>query len=133
MRRTLVVQVPLYVHDKKAELAVSSRLLDREASWSMLSSGTSILVPLTRGEYMAYGMLSTLSRAQLVPSYAQIRPDKCNGKFYENCDHGRKYSGSQIARVLQNAGQTDLLDYMRIYWVSNNESPEDFWAHEVRI
>ncbi|KAL5519688.1 hypothetical protein ACEPAG_1348 [Sanghuangporus baumii] len=57
-------------------------------------------------------------------------PDKCNGQFYENCDSGRKYSGSQIETVLQNAEQNDLLDYMRTFWVSNDESPENFWAHE---
>ncbi|EJC98332.1 ribonuclease T2 [Fomitiporia mediterranea MF3/22] len=57
-------------------------------------------------------------------------PDKCNGQFYENCDSSRKYSGSQITEALQNAGQSELLNVMNTYWVSNDESPEDFWSHE---
>ncbi|THH03046.1 hypothetical protein EW145_g6569 [Phellinidium pouzarii] len=57
-------------------------------------------------------------------------PDKCSGSFYENCDSSRAYSGEQIAQALQNTGQSDLVDYMNIFWVSDDESPEDFWAHE---
>jgi hypothetical protein len=60
-----------------------------------------------------------------------FRPDKCNGEFYENCDSSRKYSGSQITSALQNAGQNDLLSYMQQNWVSNDESADDFWSHEV--
>ncbi|KAH8104414.1 ribonuclease T2 [Phellopilus nigrolimitatus] len=57
-------------------------------------------------------------------------PDKCNGQYYENCDSGREYSGSQITQALQSAGQSSLLDYMNSNWLSNDESPSDFWAHE---
>lgn len=79
-----------------------------------------------------------------------LRPDKCNGAFYENCDSSREYSGQQIVETLQNAGQSDLLKIMNTYWhvrllesievnslsrnrLSNDESPEDFWSHEVYI
>ncbi|KAI5121943.1 hypothetical protein M0805_002015 [Coniferiporia weirii] len=57
-------------------------------------------------------------------------PDKCSGSYYENCDSSRKYTGEQITQTLGNAGQSSLVDYMNEYWVSNDESPADFWAHE---
>ncbi|TFK46772.1 ribonuclease T2 [Heliocybe sulcata] len=57
-------------------------------------------------------------------------PDLCNNKYYESCDSSRDYSGSQIASALQSAGDESLYEYMNTYWVSNDESPEDFWAHE---
>ncbi|EIN14436.1 ribonuclease T2 [Punctularia strigosozonata HHB-11173 SS5] len=57
-------------------------------------------------------------------------PDECNGATYENCDSSRAYSGSQIVEALSNAGLQSTLDFMDTYWVSNDESPENFWAHE---
>ena len=63
-------------------------------------------------------------------THNHYRPDKCNNQYYENCDSGRAYSSSQIADALQ--GQSDLVNFMNTYWVSNDESPPDFWAHEVR-
>ncbi|KAF8511730.1 ribonuclease T2 [Hysterangium stoloniferum] len=57
-------------------------------------------------------------------------PDKCNGAFYENCDHSRAYSASQIVQSLQDAGAQSTLDVMNEFWLSNDESPEAFWEHE---
>ena len=31
---------------------------------------------------------------------------------------------------MQNAGETDTLSYMQTYWISDDESNEDFWEHE---
>jgi ribonuclease T2 len=56
------------------------------------------------------------------------RPDNCDGSFQENCDSSRAYG--DITTLLQNAGKSDLLNYMNNYWQSNNESPEKFWEHE---
>lgn len=55
-------------------------------------------------------------------------PDKCSGRYVENCDRRRDYSAYEISRQLPDG----LRSYMETYWVSNDESPEDFWAHEWR-
>ncbi|KAF8578894.1 ribonuclease T2 [Ramaria rubella] len=57
-------------------------------------------------------------------------PDKCNGQFYENCDSSRAYSGAQIMQALQSANAQSTLDVMNEFWLSDDESPENFWAHE---
>ncbi|GAM35310.1 ribonuclease [Talaromyces pinophilus] len=55
-------------------------------------------------------------------------PDNCDGSYQSNCDSSRDYT--DITSLIQNAGKTDLLDYMNTYWQSNDESSEDFWEHE---
>jgi len=55
-------------------------------------------------------------------------PDNCDGTFSSSCDPSRFYSS--ITDILNNAGRSDLVDYMTTYMVSNSESPEKFWEHE---
>ncbi|KAL3707290.1 Ribonuclease T2 precursor (RNase T2) [Talaromyces marneffei ATCC 18224] len=55
-------------------------------------------------------------------------PDNCDGTYKSNCDSSRAYN--DITTLLQNAGKTDLLNYMDTYWQSNDESTEAFWEHE---
>ncbi|KZT57145.1 ribonuclease T2 [Calocera cornea HHB12733] len=60
-------------------------------------------------------------------------PDLCNGGYDESSDgDGRAYSAQQISSVLANSG-TDgqsLVDFMNQVWLSNDDSPSEFWAHE---
>jgi ribonuclease T2 len=56
------------------------------------------------------------------------RPDECNGNYQEDCDKSREYD--DITTLLTNAGKTELLAYMEIYWQSNDESSEKFWESE---
>lgn len=63
------------------------------------------------------------------PSFTDFpRPDNCDGSYQENCDPSRAYKN--ITDILQAAGKDSLLDYMKEYWQSNDESSEDFWEHE---
>jgi len=55
-------------------------------------------------------------------------PDNCDGTFTSSCDPSRFYPS--ITNILNNAGRSDLVDYMTTYMVSNSESPEKFWEHE---
>ncbi|KAL1985807.1 hypothetical protein VTN96DRAFT_7299 [Rasamsonia emersonii] len=55
-------------------------------------------------------------------------PDNCDGSYQQNCDPSRAYKN--ITEILQAAGKQSLLDYMKTYWQSNDESPEEFWEHE---
>jgi ribonuclease T2 len=55
-------------------------------------------------------------------------PNNCDGTYSENCDSSRAYK--DITQLLTNAGETDTLDYMQTYWISNDESNEAFWEHE---
>jgi len=57
-------------------------------------------------------------------------PDTCENTYLESCDSTREYSATQIVNAIQSAGQTSLLDYMNTYYLSDDESPEDFWQHE---
>ncbi|KAF9507049.1 hypothetical protein BS47DRAFT_1304524 [Hydnum rufescens UP504] len=52
----------------------------------------------------------------------------CDGTFSSNCDRSRFYSS--ITNILNNAGRSDLVNYLTTYMVSNSESPEAFWEHE---
>ena len=56
------------------------------------------------------------------------RPDNCDGSYASNCDSSRDYT--DITTILENAGKSSLLSYMNEYWISNDESNEDFWEHE---
>ncbi|KAI1822722.1 putative ribonuclease T2 [Xylaria intraflava] len=55
-------------------------------------------------------------------------PDNCDGTYQENCDKSREYS--DITSILDDNGKSDLVSFMKDYWQSNDESPEDLWAHE---
>lgn len=54
-------------------------------------------------------------------------PDMCDGSFDESTTgDGRAYSASEIEAALPE----DYLSEMEKVWVSNDESPSAFWAHE---
>lgn len=55
-------------------------------------------------------------------------PNNCDGTYSENCDKSRAYKN--ITQILEAAGDTDTLDFMQTYWISNDESNEAFWDHE---
>ncbi|KAI0485052.1 ribonuclease M [Xylariaceae sp. FL0804] len=55
-------------------------------------------------------------------------PDHCDGTYDEDCDSSRAYTN--ITEILEAFGETDLLSYMDTFWLSNDESNEDFWEHE---
>jgi ribonuclease T2 len=55
-------------------------------------------------------------------------PDNCDGTYEANCDDRRAYRN--ITAILQAAGKTELVDYMKTYWQSNSGSSETFWEHE---
>ncbi|EPQ52027.1 ribonuclease T2 [Gloeophyllum trabeum ATCC 11539] len=58
-------------------------------------------------------------------------PDTCANQYYEDCDRARAYSAGQITKALQGSSAGEALyEYMSAYWVSNDESPAAFWAHE---
>lgn len=56
------------------------------------------------------------------------QPDNCDGTYEANCDPSRAYTN--ITQILQSFGQTDLLNYMNTYWVSDSGTAESFWEHE---
>lgn len=55
-------------------------------------------------------------------------PDNCDGTYSANCDDTRAYTN--ISAILESAGDTTLLDYMRKYWTTTYSSAETFWQHE---
>ncbi|KAG8705927.1 ribonuclease T2-like [Ceratobasidium sp. 394] len=55
-------------------------------------------------------------------------PDHCDGTFDSNCDPSRAYT--DITSILTNGGASDILDYMKTYWVDINGNDESFWEHE---
>jgi len=55
-------------------------------------------------------------------------PNNCDGSYQEDCTPSRDYT--DISTLLQNQGASDTLDFMNTYWVSDDESNEDFWQHE---
>ncbi|KAF8464979.1 ribonuclease T2 [Gautieria morchelliformis] len=55
-------------------------------------------------------------------------PDNCDGTFTQNCDPSRDYT--DIASIIQNAGQTELLSFMNTFWLNINGQNEQFWEHE---
>ncbi|GMM35538.1 hypothetical protein DASC09_028630 [Saccharomycopsis crataegensis] len=55
-------------------------------------------------------------------------PDKCDGSYDANCDFSSQVSS--VSDVLQNAGETDLVNYMSQYWLNNNGDNEELWTHE---
>ncbi|CCM03749.1 uncharacterized protein FIBRA_05895 [Fibroporia radiculosa] len=55
-------------------------------------------------------------------------PNSCDGSYSEYCDYSTEYK--DITTLLQDQGASDTLDYMQTYWISDDESNEDFWEHE---
>ncbi|KAJ6013904.1 hypothetical protein N7540_008495 [Penicillium herquei] len=55
-------------------------------------------------------------------------PDYCDGDYGEDCDSSREVS--DVQSILEDQGRTDLLEYMEEYWLSDDESDNEFWAHE---
>lgn len=55
-------------------------------------------------------------------------PDHCDGGYDEGCDSSREYS--DLTSILEENGKSDLADFMKEYWQSNNGSPESLWEHE---
>ena len=54
-------------------------------------------------------------------------PDNCDGSFESNCDPSRAYSNPR--QILEEAGKTELLDYMRRNW-KGLKTDEELWGHE---
>lgn len=55
-------------------------------------------------------------------------PDLCDGSFDQYCSEAPQFHN--ITAILQDAGQNDLLTYMRSYWLPDRGTPEYFWQHE---
>ncbi|KAJ5547984.1 hypothetical protein N7513_005218 [Penicillium frequentans] len=55
-------------------------------------------------------------------------PDYCDGDYGEDCDTSRE--ASDIETILEDQGRTELLEYMNTYWLSDDETANEFWAHE---
>ncbi|CEL56543.1 ribonuclease T2 family, putative [Rhizoctonia solani AG-1 IB] len=55
-------------------------------------------------------------------------PDHCDGTYDSNCDSSRAYT--DISTILSNGGASDVLSYMKSYWLDINGNHESFWAHE---
>ncbi|QRW25474.1 ribonuclease T2 family [Rhizoctonia solani] len=55
-------------------------------------------------------------------------PDHCDGTYDSNCDPSRAYT--DISTILTNGGASDILNYMKSYWLDINGNHESFWAHE---
>lgn len=63
-----------------------------------------------------------------IPNLTSPRPDYCDGDYGEDCDSSREVS--DVETILTNQGRTELLEYMETYWLSDDESANEFWAHE---
>ncbi|KAJ5914346.1 hypothetical protein N7504_003229 [Penicillium tannophilum] len=55
-------------------------------------------------------------------------PDYCDGDYGEDCDTSRE--ASDIETILEDQDRTELLEYMNTYWLSDDETANEFWAHE---
>jgi ribonuclease T2 len=55
-------------------------------------------------------------------------PDNCDATYNEKCDPSRNYQN--ISALLTANGASDTLDFMNQFWISNDESSEEFWEHE---
>ncbi|ELU42133.1 ribonuclease t2 family domain-containing protein [Rhizoctonia solani AG-1 IA] len=53
-------------------------------------------------------------------------PDHCDGTYDSNCDPSRAYT--DISTILTNGGASDVLNYMKSYWLDINGNHESFWA-----
>ncbi|KAI9679747.1 MAG: ribonuclease T2-like [Caeruleum heppii] len=56
-------------------------------------------------------------------------PDKCDGTYEAYCDPARELK-TDAATIIQSFGKTELLNYMRTYWKSNDNDDDGFWTHE---
>jgi len=57
-------------------------------------------------------------------------PDLCDGTYPQFCNYAPTYGS--ITSIIEGAGQTELLEYMRTYWLPDRGSAEHFWEHEWR-
>ncbi|ROV96291.1 hypothetical protein VMCG_07737 [Cytospora schulzeri] len=55
-------------------------------------------------------------------------PDNCDGTYSQYCDDDREYT--DITSLIEKYGTTSLLEYMQTYWLSDDETAEEFWEHE---
>lgn len=55
-------------------------------------------------------------------------PDNCDGTYDSSCDSKRAYTN--LTALIKTYGSDSLLDFMNTYWLSDSESPEEFWEHE---
>ncbi|KAF8307608.1 ribonuclease T2 [Clavulina sp. PMI_390] len=55
-------------------------------------------------------------------------PDHCDGTYKVNCDKSRHYTN--LGSIFDNAGRSDLREFLSKWMLPNNESPEKFWQHE---
>lgn len=56
------------------------------------------------------------------------RPDHCDGGYEQYCDQSRQYNN--VTAILEAAGETELLNYMQVYWKDYQGDEESFWEHE---
>ncbi|KAG5365097.1 Ribonuclease T2-like protein [Yarrowia sp. C11] len=55
-------------------------------------------------------------------------PDNCDGSYAQFCDKSMEVQS--VAAVLQQLGETELLDKMNKIWIPNRGSTDSFWTHE---
>ncbi|KAJ5901522.1 Ribonuclease T2 [Penicillium taxi] len=55
-------------------------------------------------------------------------PDNCDGTYQSRCDSSRNYGS--VTGILQTQNRTELLSYMKHYWLDINGDDESFWEHE---
>ncbi|EIW77960.1 ribonuclease T2 [Coniophora puteana RWD-64-598 SS2] len=55
-------------------------------------------------------------------------PDNCDGTYEEDCDPSRDYTN--ITDLLTSQGATSTLDYMEDYWLNDDGTAQELWAHE---
>ena len=62
------------------------------------------------------------------PRLTHRLPHSCDGTFAQFCDSSREEN--DITSLLENAGQTSLLNFMQTYWKDEQGNDASFWAHE---
>ncbi len=55
-------------------------------------------------------------------------PDKCDGSYDSNC--GYSDTVSSVSDVLLDAGEDNLVSYMKKYWLNDGGSSQTLWNHE---
>lgn len=95
------------------------------------------------------------NKGQLLPQHHWtihgLWPDFCNGSFTQYCDLNRQYdpnpspktqngkpngtevkpwNGESVDGFIKDWGRTDLLEFMNTFWIAQEGSNEELWAHE---